>query len=156
MPNFLALILWFAYQLSLTLWVGGAIVLGALTAPELFRQLPRPQAGAIFGPILRRFARIRLAAIVVAILAAFVRLFTFEKHALSPWIALRWAALVVMAVAVTYEILVLEPAMQRHRAAIRSEDAADPERVAFMVLHKRSEALMKMSVGAALLAMFLS
>lgn len=156
MPNFLALVLSFAYHLSLAIWIGGAVALGALTAPELFRQLPRPQAGGIFGPILRRFARLRLGAVIVAIAAAAARHFMWETHVANSWMALRWAALFVLAAVVTYEIAGLEPAMQRHRSLIRSEEASDPNRLAFMALHKRSEALMKLSLAAALVAMFLA
>ncbi len=157
MPNFLFLLLSFAYHLALAIWIGGAIALGALTAPELFRQMPRQQAGGIVGPILRRFARLRLAALVVAIIAAATRHMLWETHTASPWIAIRWAALFLLAARVAYEIAALEPAMQRHRSLIRPEGGeADPNRLVFMVLHRRSEAMMKLSLLVALLALFLS
>jgi Domain of unknown function (DUF4149) len=157
MPNFLFLLLSFAYNLALAIWIGGAIALGALTAPELFRQMPRQQAGGVFGPILRRFARLRLAAVVLAIIAAAIRHVLWETHGASPWIAIRWAALFVLAASVAYEIAALEPAMQRHRSLIRPEGGeTDPNRLVFMVLHRRSEALMKLSLLAALLALFLA
>jgi len=142
-PNWLHLVTNLFYHLGLAVWIGGALALGALTAPALFRELPRPQAGGIFGAILRRFARVRLAALVVTILAAAVKFLVWETHARSVWIGIRWAALALMAAAVLYEILSLEPAIHKR-----------DER--FPILHKRSEMLMKVTLLAALVAMFLN
>ncbi len=156
MPNILYILVSFAYHLALALWIGGAIALGALTAPELFRQLPRQQAGGIFGPILRRFARLRLGAVAVAILAAAIRYAVWETHTASGWIVIRWISLAFLAVVVVEEIVRIEPAMERHRAAFQpalGDD--DPERRAFMALHRRSEGVMKISMAAALIALFL-
>lgn len=154
MPNLFYMTVSFVYHLALALWIGGAIALGALTAPELFRRLPRTDAGAIFGTILRRFSRIRLAAIVVALIAAGVKHFQWERHASSPWIAARWACLVLLSAIVLYEIGYLEPVMGRLRGRMRGED--DPARAEFMRLHKRSEGLMKLSLLAAVAAVFLA
>lgn len=154
MPNILYILVSFAYHLALALWIGGAIALGALTAPELFRQLPRAQAGGIFGPILRRFARLRLAAVITAIVAAAIRNIAWETHSANGWIVLRWLSLAVLAAVVLYEIYNLEPAMARHRSAFLPESAEDdPNRRAFMILHRRSETLMKASMAAALVAL---
>ena len=92
MPNWLYIATNTVYHLGLAVWIGGTVVLGALTAPALFRSLPRPEAGAIFGPILRRFARLRLAALVGVVAAAAVKYLLWETHARNTWIALRWAA----------------------------------------------------------------
>ena len=156
MPNWLHLSLNLAYHLALALWIGGAIVLGALVAPALFRALPRQEAGAIFGPTLRKFARLRVAAIAVAIVAAAIKFMLWERTA-TVWIGLRWAALLVLAAAVLYEIGYLERALEARRVHLTpatSED--DPHRRAFNALHKRAEGLMKASLVAALLAMLLS
>jgi uncharacterized membrane protein len=142
MPNLFYMTVSFVYHVALALWIGGAIALGALAAPELFRRLQRAEAGAIFGTILRRFSRIRLGAILVALLAAGVKHVEWERHASSPWIAARWVLLALLSAIVLYEIGYLEPAMGRARTE-------------FMRLHRRSEALMKVSVLAALGAVFL-
>jgi hypothetical protein len=156
MPNLVYMLVNTAYYLALALWIGGAVVLGALVAPELFRQLPRPQAGGIFGPVLRRFARLRLAAICVAIGAATWKHLAWESHAANVWIALRWTCLALLALGVLYEIFALEPAMGRRRAAMAPDSGADDaHRVAFMGLHRRSEMLMKVSLFVAVVALFL-
>lgn len=143
MPNWAYLLFHFIYMFGLAVWVGGALALGALTAPRLFGSLPREQAGAIFGPILRRFSRLRLAAIGLVILGAGVKYLKWETHAATPWIAIRWICIAFLTAAVVYEILMLEPAMARR-----------DER--FQTLHRRSEVLMKTSLVAALVALFFS
>ena len=157
MPNFVYMLVSAAYHLSLALWIGGAVALGALTAPELFRQLPRHEAGGIFGPILWRFARVRLAAVSVAIAAAGWKFFAWESHAANVWIALRWLCLAWLAATVLYELFGLEPAMRRLRGRFSPESAADdPDRLAFGRLHARSESLMKLSLFMAAAAVLLA
>lgn len=156
MPNWLHLVTNLFYHLGLALWIGGAIVLGALVAPALFRTLPRLEAGAIFGPTLRRFARLRVGALAVTMIAAGIKHALWERTP-SLWISVRWVALGVMAAAVLYEIAVLERALEARRVHLTPEMAEDhPERRAFNVLHKRAEGLLKASLVAALLAMLLS
>ena len=154
MPNFSYIAVSGAYHLALALWIGGAVALGALAAPELFRRLPREDAGSIFGSVLRRFARLRLAAVTIALAAAATKRVVWENHASSIWIALRWLALAYLTIVVVYEIYALEPAMARWRGAM-GDSPADPARIAFMRLHKRSEMLMKTALMAALAALLL-
>src|SRR6266540_5814816 len=104
MPNWLHLFVNGLYHLGLALWIGGAVALGALAAPVLFGALPRAQAGSIFGPTLRRFARLRVAAVALMIAGAGAKYLVFERFARSPWIALRWLLIAILAVTVLYEI----------------------------------------------------
>ena len=146
MPNWAYLAINFLYHLGLAIWIGGALVLGALVAPALFKALPRGDAGAIFGPTLRRFSRLRFIAIALVVAGAAVKYLVWERHAANPWIAIRWVAIAVLAVDVAYEVGYLEPALERARG-----DAA-----AFGRLHKRSEILMKSALLAAVVALFFS
>ena len=156
MPNFFHLSVNAVYHVALAIWLGGGIALGAFTAPELFRQLPRAQAGGIFAPILRRFARIRLVAIIVAIAAAATKHLVWESHSANVWIVLRWCALTFMTAAVLYEIAALQPAMEQLRPLIAGGREDDPRRALFTRLHKRSEALLKASMVAAVVAVLFS
>src|SRR5881394_897057 len=94
LPNWIYLIFHLLYHFGLALWIGGAIALGACAAPELFKALPKQQAGAIFGPILGRFMRIRAVALLMIVIGAGAKFLIWERHAASPWIACRWAAIV--------------------------------------------------------------
>jgi uncharacterized membrane protein len=145
MPNWLYLLFNFLYQLGLAIWIGGSIALGALVAPALFKELPRQQAGGIFGPILRRFSRVRVIAVVLIIVGAAARYVGWERNP-NPWIAMRWAAIAFLAAVVVYEIGYLEPALERRRG--------DAE--GFAKLHRRSEVLMKSTLVVAIVALFLS
>ncbi|HEX7150981.1 MAG TPA: DUF4149 domain-containing protein [Thermoanaerobaculia bacterium] len=157
MPNWGYLLNNFAYNVSLALWIGGAVALGALAAPQLFRTLPRPQAGATFGPMLRKFARIRLVTLVIAIAAAAVKHFLWEDGRSTAWIALRWVALGVMAASILYEVGYLERALEARRVHLTADmPESDPHRRAFNTLHRRAEGLMKVSIGAAVVALLLS
>ena len=146
MPNWTYLAINFLYHIGLALWIGGAVVLGALVAPALFRALPRADAGAIFGPTLRRFSRLRVGAVALIVIGAAVKYLVWERHTASVWIAIRWAAIAALAIDVAYEIGYLEPALERARG-----DAA-----VFGRLHHRSEVLMKSALAAAIVALFFS
>ena len=157
MPNWLYLFVNLLYHLGLAVWIGGAIALGGLAAPILFRSLPRHQAGAIFGPTLRRFSRVRVAALVLIIVGAGVKALRWESHAATPWIAVRWLAIAFLAFSVLYEILVLERALEAKRLQLTPEMAEDdPRRRAFGALHRHAEVLMKWSLAAAVVALFFS
>jgi uncharacterized membrane protein len=157
MPNWLYLLFSVLYHLGLCVWIGGTIALGALTAPALFRTLPRPQAGAIFGTILRRFARVRIAALIAIIIGAGVKYVTWETHSLSPWIVVRWLMIAFLAVSLIVEILVFEPQLEARRVLLNPEMTADdPQRAAFNVLHRRAENLLRLALLAAVVALFFS
>lgn len=158
MPNWLYIVTHTFYLLGLAVWIGGGVVLGALVAPALFRSLPRHQAGSIFGPILRRFSRLRLAAIVIMIVTAAIKHFVWETHVISPWIAIRWLALAVMAAIVLYELFGLERAMEGARppSPVDGPTGEAPVSPLFARLHRRSEMLMKAGLASAVVAMLLS
>src|SRR5207253_7338159 len=78
MPNWSYLAINFLYQFGLALWIGGSIALGALAAPVLFKALPRAEAGAIFGPTLRRFSRVRVVAVLLIISGAAAKYIGWE------------------------------------------------------------------------------
>jgi uncharacterized membrane protein len=145
MPNWLYLAINFLYQFGLALWIGGSIVLGALVAPALFKALPRADAGAIFGPALRKFSRLRVIAVSLVIVGAAGKFIGWEWNASSPWIAVRWLAIAFLAFEVLYEISYLEPSLEKNRGT-----------EAFAKLHRRSEVLMKSTLVAAMVALLLS
>jgi uncharacterized membrane protein len=154
MPNWPFLIVHALYQLGLALWIGGAVALGALVAPALFGNLPRAQAGGLFAPILRRFARLRVIALVMTIAGAAMRYLLAEQHARGVWIGIRWLCIAILAIDLVYEIASLEPKMGKLRAQMTAEDT--PERREFQRLHKRSEMLMKVTLIAAIVAVVFS
>ena len=95
---------------------------------------------------MRRFSRLRVLAVALIIIGAAAKYIGWERNATTPWIALRWVAIALLALTVLYEIAYLEPAMERRRS--------DP--TAFGKLHRRSELLMKSALVVSLVALFLS
>ena len=157
MPNWSYILINALYHLGLALWLGGAVALGALAAPMLFRALPRHQAGAIFGLTLRRFARLRVLALVFIVAGAGGKFLFYEAHAATVWIALRWVAIAFLALELVYELGYQEKAMERLRQQLGPEVGEDDaRRLAFGRLHRRAEALLRASLLAALLALVLS
>lgn len=157
MPNWSYLAVDFLYELGLVIWIGGTLVLGGIVAPFLFKTLPREKAGGLFGPILWRFARLRIVAILLIIFGGAVRYLAWETHAVTVWIALRWLAIAFLAFTVVYEIGFLEPVMEKRRVELTPDQGEDdPRRRAFQRLHRRAEVLMKASLIAALVALFFS
>jgi len=59
--------------LALALWLGGIIALGAVSAPLVFGELPRPQAAPLMTAIFRRFDGIVLALAGVIALTSLLR-----------------------------------------------------------------------------------
>lgn len=157
MPNWSYLAVNFLYQIGLAIWIGGTLVLGVIVAPFLFKTLPRHEAGAIFGPVLWRFARLRIVAILLIIFGGATRYLAWETHAVTAWIAVRWLAIAFLAFTVVVEIGILQPAMERLRLALTPDQPEDdPGRRAFQHLHRRAEVLMKASLVAAIITLFLS
>jgi hypothetical protein len=155
-PNWIYIFFNFLYNLGLALWIGGAVALGALAAPELFRALARHQAGSIFGPILGGFAKLRVWALVMIVIGAGAKFLWWEGHAVSPWIAVRWAAIVLMAWALIVDLS--HQRKMRVTAAHLGPDVPDdsPLRTLFNFWHVRAEGVMKASVIAALFALIFS
>jgi len=145
----------FLYDVGLALWIGGTIVLGAAVAPVLFKLLPRPQAGGIFGPILARYARIQAIALLMIVVGAGARFLIWERHAATLWLIGRWAAIVMLAWA-----LLGQMSIQRKMRVIGSnlgpETEENPVRIIFQHLHIRAEGLMRASVIAAFIGLFFS
>ncbi|HXI12778.1 MAG TPA: DUF4149 domain-containing protein [Thermoanaerobaculia bacterium] len=155
-PNWIYLAVAFLYNFGLAVWIGGTLILGALVAPALFRKMERPEAGALFGAILRKFSRVRLVCLAAVIVGAACKHLIWETHiggsASPPWIAIRWAAIAVMAAGVSYEVLFLERAIEEARNGEQRAGSNDR----FKTLHRRAEGLVKLELLAAAVALLLN
>jgi uncharacterized membrane protein len=155
LPNWLFLICLFLYDVGLALWIGGTIVLGAAVAPVLFKSLPRPQAGGIFGPILARYARIQAIALLMIVVGAGARFLIWERHAATFWLIGRWSAIVMLAWAMLGQMSI-QKKMRVIGSNLGPETEENPVRIIFQHLHIRAEGLMRASVLAAFIGLFFS
>jgi uncharacterized membrane protein len=156
MPNWIYLFFNALYHTGLALWIGGAVVLAGVVAPALFAAFPRHQTIVISVPILRRFARLRLAALVMIIVGAGAKVLIWERFALTPSLAVRWGAIVLLAWALLFD-LIRTKRLVAFGAGIEAEAAPDDPRVVlFDYLYTRADGLMKASVVAAFVALIFS
>lgn len=108
---------------AVALWLGGLVVLGAIVAPTVFRNVPAPSSADAMTLVFRRFDRIALTCAAVAAVAEAARLALGTAGGRLAWVrALLLAAAASLAIA---EGTVLSPEIEAlHRGgAIRGLDA---------------------------------
>lgn len=153
-------VLQFLYHLALALIVGGALVLGAAVAPAIFRGArSRSEAGTTFGGILARFDQLAILALVVLAVTSVLKFAGFEDQSVGPRLIARWAALLLLALAVLYGSVWSNPIARSLRSQTPGfDDLPDtsPARREFTKLHRSSSRAMRLAVIAGLVAMFLS
>ena len=157
-PNLPYMVASFVHLLGLTVWLGGIVALGAITAPVLFRRLPRPDAGALFGPMLRIFEKVSFAAAVLAVTGGAAKAWIGGQH-LNAWSLARMAALGGMVLLLAWASLGVHPAIRAVQEAnprVSELPADDPARADFGRLHKRSERIMGAQLWLGLVVLFLA
>lgn len=143
-PNIPFLIAGFVHSLGMAVWVGGIVALGAIAAPTLFRRLPRHDAGALFGPMLRIFEKVSLGAAVLAVTGAAATAYLGGQNA-NLAVVIRYVALFAMCALLFAANTLIHPAIRKVQEANPNVSAlpeTDPARQRFQMLHKLSERLM--------------
>jgi uncharacterized membrane protein len=155
-PNWIYLLFNSLYHLGLGLWIGGAVVLSAIVSPGIFGSFPRHQAMVVMVPILRRFARLRLGALLLILVGAGAKALIWERFGLTPWLAIRWTAIVLLAWALLVD-LSRTKRLIAFGAGIEPDVATDdPRRVIFDLFYVHADGIMKASVVAAFFALLFS
>jgi hypothetical protein len=152
----------YAGVLALTLWVGGLLVLGAISAPAIFdvlaaRQIPndRALAGAIFGETLRRFHLLSYACGCI-LLGTLLARAVLGPRPLN--FAVRLALAFLMLLATAYSGMVISRQIATVQAQIGGSPSSlaegDPRRVTFGRLHATSTGLQLIPLLGGLLLLF--
>jgi Domain of unknown function (DUF4149) len=126
------------YLTSLGLWVGGMSTLAFIVAPTLFR-LARPEAGMVFGSILRSFGLLQMVLALTALAAVVVLHATGTIRPKTGYV--RLGILLLMLLLVCGSQFIIGPAIERERAAVPNFDsvpAGVPARARFDALHRWS------------------
>jgi hypothetical protein len=165
----------YVYVLSLAVWLGGMIVLGAVVAPSVFQTLPalepasgRALAGAAFGEALARFHYVAYGAgaVMMVSLVAMALLGPRPKS-----FAIRLGIVTTMLLVAAYSGLAVLgeiDGIQRQLSASVAEHgrtkgtlflpshlpSGDARRIRFDELHVLSTRLMMLNVAGALLLVF--
>lgn len=156
MPNFGYMLVQFIYLLALTIWIGGTVAIGALTAPNVFRTLSdRASAGEIMGKIFYQFDRVKDICSLVLITTSLAKFLTWERN-WNVWIASRHLALSIMIFTALTTGWVVGPTLQQLRSAGPPEARSAEVAARFQKLHRISVLMMQVGLVAALVALLLS
>lgn len=152
----------YAYVLTLVVWLGGMVMLGAIVAPTTFQVLQaldpvdgRALAGALFGTTLARFHLLAYGAGGVL----FICLVLMRVLGPRPAAFAARTLIVVGALGVSLYsgqiVLKRVDAIQRQVGTLPSKlPAADPRRLEFDALHTLSTRLMMLNIAAALVLLY--
>jgi len=155
-PNWIYLFFHALYHLGLALWIGGMVVITFQTSPAILAALPRFQAIVIQATILRRFARLRLLALLMILIGAGAKFLIWERFDMAPWLAIRWAGIVLLAWALIFDLNRTRRLLACSKGIELDVAADDPRRVIFEYLYIRAEGLMRASAVAAFIALLFS
>lgn len=157
MPNLGYMVVQFLHLLALSIWIGGTLAIGGLTAPAAFRSLPsRAQAGEFMGPIFRRFDRIKDACCIALVATSLLKFANWERN-WNIWFATRYLAILMMVLTALVAGWVVGPSIRHLRATVPATGALPPDRAErFRTLHRASVVLMQIGLAAALVALLLS
>jgi uncharacterized membrane protein len=156
------LVLRYVYILTLVVWLGGIVTLGALVAPTTFQTLEardpvagRELGGELFGSILARFHYVAYAAGVVLLVSLFMMRLLGPR---PPAFGVRATLIAAMLSAALYSGLVVSPqinAVQQEAGGLPSRlPSSDARRVRFDELHVLSTRLMLLAMAGALVLLY--
>jgi hypothetical protein len=155
-PNWYYIAINGLYLLGVTIWFGGGVVITFAVGPALTASLSRREALIASASTLRKFARLRVLALILMITGAGIKLLIWERNEMAPWMAVRWVAIVLMAWALVAEL-------GHHRSLNVLESSIgpalapdDPLLGIFDFLRIRAEGLMRASLIAALIGLLFS
>jgi len=160
--NLVVLALRYVYVLTLVIWLGGMVTLGAIVAPTIFQVLQanepvggRELAGEVFGTILTRFHYVAYGAGVVLLLTLFaMRLLGPRPRAFGVRAAIV-AAMLVTALYSGFIVLQQIDAVQQEAGGLPSKlPPDDVRRLRFDELHVRSTRLLLLTMTGALVLLY--
>jgi uncharacterized membrane protein len=143
---------------GLALIIGGTLALGAFTAPVLFQQFSRPEAGTAMTVIFRRYDVVLTVAFVLVIMGEALRLWHCQGCLMNPIISwlptARVATTALLVIAMVLGLFVLSPKLEALQTdtTLHTDNA---KMAAFQSIHKQSEQVYKskLLLGIILLAL---
>jgi hypothetical protein len=134
--------------LGLAMLIGGLLALGAFTAPVLFKQFARPEAGQAMTVIFRRYdAVVLLAGLLVFVGEALRILAVGRLLTVGLWLPLfRLIVLLVLVALTVFTTQSLNPKLQAMQEAEAYTAGRHTGSHSFQQLHKQSEQLSKLQL----------
>ncbi|MFQ5456167.1 MAG: DUF4149 domain-containing protein [Nitrospirota bacterium] len=158
MPNFYFMGVQFFHLMALAIWVGGMVIIMFIAAPAIFKRLEsRTLAGEITGEILRKFDIIVFFCISALVITGIIKYLNWENP--TPWIIMRYMAILVMSLSAIYSSGIISPKMRSLKSKISSFDTL-PEnnhnRIAFNQLHRISSICMFLNLICGIISILLA
>lgn len=130
-------------SLGFALMAGGMLALGAFTAPVVFGQFSRAEAGPAMAIIFRRYDIVLQVALGLALLGEWFR-FASRQIAMKGFVPLlRWGLLAGLTVSLLYSTLVVNAEIEQMNRAGLKRDFTTVAGRQFESRHKLSEGLYK-------------
>ena len=159
----LMLALRYLYLLSLTPWLGGMIVLGAVVAPALFGTLEtsnilngRELAGATFGEILRRFHPVAYTCAILMLTSLIAQIILIPRQTKT---YLKLCLVVIMLSSSIYAGIKIFPEIENLRQELllstTNSTKQHQSQIRFDILHKLFTAIMILNMAGGLILTFL-
>ncbi|WP_373531713.1 DUF4149 domain-containing protein [Vampirovibrio sp.] len=143
-------------NLGFAIMAGGMLALGAFTAPVVFGQFSRIEAGPVMAIIFRRFDMVLQVALLLALLGESLRIGTrqLKHHGLLP--ALRWILLGALTLSLLYATQFLNADIERLNRAGTHRDLTTVAGRQFEQKHKLSEGIYKANLWIVILLILLT
>ena len=140
--------------LGLSLLIGGLLALGAFTAPVLFRQFARPEAGLAMTVIFRRYDMVVLIAGLMVLAGEVFRIIAMGRFATGSWIpGFRLGLLLALVASIVFSTQSLNPKLEALQKVEGYGTGQDTGSASFHALHKQSEQLSKLQLLLAVLVL---
>lgn len=143
-------------SLGFALMAGGMLALGAFTAPVVFGQFPRAEAGPAMAIIFRRYDMVLQVALGLALLGEWLRFASRQVSVKGLLPLLRWVLLAGLTGTLLYSTLVVNADIERMNRAGMKRDFTTEAGRQFEARHKQSEGLYKADLLMVILLILLT
>jgi hypothetical protein len=143
-------------NLGFALMAGGMLALGAFTAPVVFGEFSRAEAGPVMAIIFRRFDRVLQGALLFTLLGEALRVGSqqTQRHGWLP--LLRWLLLGGLMLSLLYATVFVNADIERMNRAGRHRDLTTATGRQFEKQHKLSEGIYKANLLIVILLILLT
>ncbi len=159
--EFLNRVSFFLQSISLTIWIGGSLVLMLVVAPAAFKTFSsRQDAGDFVGYILERFDYVVIISIIFFLIGILIHVINVATNPMKkPLYQLHLIIYCIMTILVVIGKLIIRPMINRTRKKISMfspSDLDNPFRKRFVFLHRLNYVIFLVNIVFGILLLFLN
>jgi hypothetical protein len=143
-------------SLGFALMAGGMLALGAFTAPVVFGEFSRAEAGPVMAIIFRRFDRVLQGALLLSLLGEALRISAMQVQRDGKLPLLRWLLLGGLTLSLLYTTVFVNADIERLNRAGAHRDLSTATGRQFEKQHQLSEGLYKANLFIVILLILLT